>query len=646
MKPLQNTKFVTEGNLTGETIDFGFDQNSLAHLQSVLSDLYARPKEAVLRELAVNAFDAHVAIGQTRPIEVTLPSQFNATLKVQDFGVGMSVDDLYRVYTKYGASTKRDGNDQVGMLGVGSKSPLAVSNTFTIVTIHDGVKVTASVTKNEQGIGRLMIVDTRATTEHSGTTITVPMDNVGVGVARALFAYWDAGTVLVNGKPPEQFRNVVRINDNLFLVNDDSVGADRVVMGNIAYPVTDNTILTGLRNSYGYYGRWHIVRTVPIGSVQFAPSREDLNWSKATKQYLASIRDEADKAIQESMTNEITSAVSLMDAWKARNKWNNIGLRLTFPRWNGIDFPRNFSGNFTMMDYRDVYGRNGGQSKRWRTEYNYRYVSPEALIDKKVLWLEGGTCETITQTFKKKLTQYIEGTDFKTVIIINSWLDDDGWLDDVDLVDIDRIKKIKLIKPATPKKERQELSYTLTTKDGNEEQTTPYTDDPFYVTVEETMVPLWNLVSAEVVYVPKNRLAKFLRLYPNARSGLEWLVNKAKTFNFTKDDQLDLMSLPSVLEGIDPDKLEDKELAKVIKRIRTNKYTMPAKVTWAIQVINAADNMGYRLTIDNLPTREMLDVSKKYPLTRGLYVHNRTQREHLIVYMNAVHLLDPTVHYC
>lgn len=47
-----------------------FDENSIAHLMSVLTDLYSDPEMAVIREYSTNALDAHRAAGINDPIEV------------------------------------------------------------------------------------------------------------------------------------------------------------------------------------------------------------------------------------------------------------------------------------------------------------------------------------------------------------------------------------------------------------------------------------------------------------------------------------------------------------------------------------------------------------------------------------------------
>ena len=73
---------------------------------------------AVLREVTTNALDAHVAAGVTRPSRST-PTELAPVLTIKDYGVGLSVEDIRNIFSQYGASTKRETNDQVGSLGLG-----------------------------------------------------------------------------------------------------------------------------------------------------------------------------------------------------------------------------------------------------------------------------------------------------------------------------------------------------------------------------------------------------------------------------------------------------------------------------------------------------------------------------------------------
>ena len=107
----------------------------------ILSSLYSDKPLAIVRELGCNAMDSHVASGQSnRPLHVHLPNTLEPWLTIQDFGTGISHENIYKIYTEYFNSTKTNTNDQVGMLGLGSKSPFCYTDNFTITSIFQGVK--------------------------------------------------------------------------------------------------------------------------------------------------------------------------------------------------------------------------------------------------------------------------------------------------------------------------------------------------------------------------------------------------------------------------------------------------------------------------------------------------------------------------
>lgn len=112
-----------EGGVS-ERAGFGISCSDEAHLMSVLRcTIYSDKVMAVLREYGANARDAHHDPRcQDRaqvPIRVQVPTLGEPTLEVQDRGPGLSHDEVFRVFTQYGASTKRGSNEVVGYLGIG-----------------------------------------------------------------------------------------------------------------------------------------------------------------------------------------------------------------------------------------------------------------------------------------------------------------------------------------------------------------------------------------------------------------------------------------------------------------------------------------------------------------------------------------------
>jgi hypothetical protein len=140
---------MTEGSLARKQATIELNP-IIAHVLS--RDLYERPIEAVIREILINAIDAHKEAGVTRPVELHLPSAFNERFSVRDFGKGLSNDEFMEIYLDYGKSTRRHTNDINGGLGLGTKSPFAYTNAFTVTSYNGGVKREYVIYYDEDGI--------------------------------------------------------------------------------------------------------------------------------------------------------------------------------------------------------------------------------------------------------------------------------------------------------------------------------------------------------------------------------------------------------------------------------------------------------------------------------------------------------------
>jgi hypothetical protein len=307
-----------QGDLGGEKVQMTFDQNSLAHLMSVLTDLYSDPELAVIREYSTNALDAQKRAGVERPIEVTTPNGLSPFFKVKDYGVGMDATDIKEIYSQYGASTKRDSNDQVGMLGLGCKSALTYTNSFTVIGVKNGIKTMVVVSRSEDGSGIMEILGENPTDEPNGVEITIPVKRYNEFDKKShdFFRFWEDGTVLLNGSPVEQISGRV-VNGNMTVV--PGLASDVVVMGNVPY-----TVDTPYRLNENMYGRNGVVARVNIGDVSFTPSREALHYTAKTRETLARLRDEFKESIKSVMQRDIDAAETPQEATKAYFEWANI----------------------------------------------------------------------------------------------------------------------------------------------------------------------------------------------------------------------------------------------------------------------------------------------------------------------------------
>lgn len=342
---------LSEGN-------FGILAGDQAHILVILRDkLYSDKFTAVLREYGCNATDAHVDAGiKDRPIKVKLPNRWEPVLSIRDFGLGLSREDVYNLYTKYGRSTKRDSNDVIGQLGLGCKSGFAYTNTFTIISHHGGTKTTYVAYIDETNVGKVSELKSEPSNE-TGIEIQLPVQAAHVDTfiakAQSVFAYFspvpDINTHL---KKPEY-----TVRGTNWSIRTEFGQGPQAIMGNIAYPI-DSTKLPELSSSGKEVLETGIDIFFGIGELSISASRESLEYTDLTRQSiykkLAIVRNE----VLASLKREFEECT---DVWQARelfqktqrsgrnDNWNyNYGqargrslvatlAASTFKTWNGID---------------------------------------------------------------------------------------------------------------------------------------------------------------------------------------------------------------------------------------------------------------------------------------------------------------------
>lgn len=207
-------------------------ENALASglLIQRLTELYENPIEAAVRETVSNAIDAVMreTSGSRPEVHIYTPTNLNPVLKIVDNGVGMTYEDLKEIYSRYGASTKTDDLDQIGAYGLGAKSPLAYGNEFTVSSVKDGEKTKIIVAKEEL-TNYIRIIESGATDEPSGTTVSIPVDSNDVEkFAEQINNYKEIPMdkdldLYINGKLVEN-KEFVLINDNVLIYD----GAEKV----------------------------------------------------------------------------------------------------------------------------------------------------------------------------------------------------------------------------------------------------------------------------------------------------------------------------------------------------------------------------------------------------------------------------------
>lgn len=284
-----------ESSGISEMASFGISQDDSAHIMNILRDtLYSDKVLAVLREYSANAWDAHRMVGKGDiPIKVIIPTHLEPTLIIKDYGPGLSHDDVFQVYTQYGASTKRASNVAVGQLGIGSKSGFAYSDSFTIVSCNGGKRRTYVAILDASEKGLINLLDEHDCDDDTGITIQIPIKPEDIkeftDKAEQLFKFFEPRPD-INIRLPPEIPLQARLKKGL-IYDADRIDGGRwqAVMGCIPYRLNLSQVnITDDKNDKTGVGYWASklsgILYLDIGEVHVSASREELKYSKTTKQ--------------------------------------------------------------------------------------------------------------------------------------------------------------------------------------------------------------------------------------------------------------------------------------------------------------------------------------------------------------------------
>ena len=368
MKVTESTINVQSSGIQSESF-FNVKESNVGHIFSILRNkLYSNKPLAIIREYCTNAFDAHVEAGiPERPIEVSFPTAFKNSLTIRDFGHGLSEGDVFNVFASYGESTKRNTNDQVGMMGLGSKSAFCYVNDFTITSYHAGKKSTYLAYIDETNIGKISKIAEEPTDE-TGLAIDVVVKTIDLKAFRDV-----AGDFLAEFSPQPIIRNddnVVRMmaekQNETYLVKGDFYAIinryygnnSSVRMGNVTYPFSFNDITPTLSHAEDdalYCFRYLTVKLLaPIGSVVPSASRESLEMDDKTKSYIKNALLRVVNNVKQDMQSKYDDCLSLYDFLCQLNKTSSVAYELRVkPKYNGIEYHRQNSV-MTMKSYPEI----------------------------------------------------------------------------------------------------------------------------------------------------------------------------------------------------------------------------------------------------------------------------------------------------
>ena len=163
-------------------------------IKALVTGIYTNPLRTILIEYVQNALDAHRAAEESKNVKITLPSHDNPNYIVEDWGVGLTDQEIYGLLSKICASNKRT-DKYAGGFGIGFYAASAYCDTFTFRIRKNGIE-SLWVAGFGQGNGALVNLNRKPTKEPNGVKITIPIESSDVDkihemVKSGLYAWID-----------------------------------------------------------------------------------------------------------------------------------------------------------------------------------------------------------------------------------------------------------------------------------------------------------------------------------------------------------------------------------------------------------------------------------------------------------------------
>mgnify|MGYP000881458491 CR=1 FL=1 len=326
---VDSPKLTLSQNTKTQSTAFTIELNATT-FEILSRDLYKNPIKAIVRELCCNAIDSHKRAGNDAPFDIHLPTIEEPYLTVQDYGTGLSCEGMGFLYTGYFKSDKRGTNDEIGGKGLGSKTPLAYTDTFSVVSCYNGKKHAYAVHKNAEGLPTLTHIYSVPTDEPNGLNVTLAVAEKDIykfiTEAKNILPWmpYRISNMLLSTtihKPTALFAT-----GSFKLLNLENCpvprGTAHILMGNVIYPIDINPMHYDYKKDRVLEGTGLVIE-LPIGSIDVTAGRDELLYSEKTLTALKEQLNQAYEWIIHTIEQEVGKQPSLFYAQKRLADINN-----------------------------------------------------------------------------------------------------------------------------------------------------------------------------------------------------------------------------------------------------------------------------------------------------------------------------------
>ena len=336
-----------------KTNKFKIGEDSMGIIIDSLINLYSDPIGSIVREVTSNCYDAHrekdLKVKNIIPMtEDDKPEWFHPKSKkpqiefqeanillgignaflFRDFGVGLSNKRVEEIYTLFGNSTKRDNNHQIGGFGIGAKSPFSYTDTFYIISNHNGIKLSYMLYRGNDAF-HMDLLKTTDTTELNSTEVIIPINKDDsyrdiknfVKAINNQLTYF-IGLQFINieegsGKKIKSASIDYEDDDIAICVDKDAGRYDtdevHLMVGRVRYPLNQDMIERGIK--------WES-ENIPcalkfdVGELDLVPSREAIRYTDKTKDAIKDKILKIQKSMKQICEDQLSNCSDVIDWMK------------------------------------------------------------------------------------------------------------------------------------------------------------------------------------------------------------------------------------------------------------------------------------------------------------------------------------------
>lgn len=310
-------KMSDDSNVKDYTVELSAD-----FFDIIINNIYTDKISSVIREIGCNAYDAHVVNGnEETPIEVHLPSELEPYFYIKDQGTGLPEHKMDSLYTCLGASDKRDNNNTTGCKGIGSKSPFAYSDSFTVESCYDGERKLYSCFIGEDGKPKIKTTFTQDTNQPNGLMVQLPVKYNDFYTFEKkcmnVMKHFKVTPNIVGRFCEFPDRKVILEGScwRLYETKQYETYCASVIMGNVSYPLETNSKITDESPDYLPLLSSNLEIDFDLGDLNPAGGRERLQYDDFTVSKVCQKLDIVNKEILVHIESKVQKCDTL---WKAR----------------------------------------------------------------------------------------------------------------------------------------------------------------------------------------------------------------------------------------------------------------------------------------------------------------------------------------